>query len=316
MKAARLTVLVVEGPTDAESPLVTLLQGQGYQVRPMADAAAAVQVATGEGANAVCLDLQLPSMDALQVLEMLRSTQVRTHLPVLVLSARDDRERRIAALKLGADDVVFKPFDPEDLLARLRRSLEVGARFNAIAREVAALHELAQTDALTEIHNRRFFEQRLKEEFRRAQRYDDALALMLLDVDEFKSVNDTFGHPEGDHVLKEVAAAIGRSVRDTDLTARYGGEEFAVILPKTALAGALTVGDRVWREIAKVRAGPAKQRRVTASLGISAFPSRSVVSSEHLLRAADEALYRAKHEGRNKICLFQAPAAGTQLRAN
>jgi diguanylate cyclase (GGDEF)-like protein len=107
----------------------------------------------------------------------------------------------------------------------------------------------------------------------------------------------------GDGVLREVAAALLRSVRDTDLVARYGGEEFAVLLPRTHLAGALTVAERIHREVAALRLGPERALRVTASLGVSGFPHRSVLSAEQLVLTADEALYRAKNEGRNKICL-------------
>ena len=148
--------------------------------------------------------------------------------------------------------------------------------------------------------------QRLRDEFRRAQRYDDPLALILVDLDHFKNVNDNFGHPVGDEVLKATANAVQAAVRETDFVARYVGEEFAVLLPKTHLAGALTVAERIVAEMGKIRAGPAGLR-VTASFGVSGFPGRSVNTSEQLVRTADEALYRAKREGRNKISLFQAP---------
>ena len=161
------------------------------------------------------------------------------------------------------------------------------------------------TDGLTQIANHRAFQDRLREEFRRAQRYDDPLALILIDLDHFKKVNDNFGHQAGDEVLVAMASCLKLAVRETDFVARYGGEEFAVVLPKTHLAGALTVAERVAADMQKIKAGPSGLK-ITASFGVSGFPGRSVNTGEQLVRTADEALYRAKREGRNKISLFQA----------
>ena len=162
------------------------------------------------------------------------------------------------------------------------------------------------TDGLTQVANHRHFQDRLREEFRRAQRYDDPLALILVDLDHFKNVNDNFGHQVGDEVLAAMAACVKAAVRETDFVARYGGEEFAVLLPKTHLAGALTVAERIAADMVGIKAGP-NGLKVTASFGVSGFPGRSVNTSEQLVKTADEALYRAKREGRNKISLFQAP---------
>jgi diguanylate cyclase (GGDEF)-like protein len=182
------------------------------------------------------------------------------------------------------------------------------------------LEEQSITDGLTGLKNRRFFDERLHEEFRRAQRYGDHLSLIMLDLDHFKQVNDRYGHPGGDAVLREAAALIRASIRDPDICARYGGEEFAVILPRTHLSGALAVAERVWRELASkeyaippsgaavASAGGAAPIRVTASVGIAFYPSKDITSSELLLRYADQALYEAKKAGRNTICLYQATA--------
>jgi diguanylate cyclase (GGDEF)-like protein len=161
------------------------------------------------------------------------------------------------------------------------------------------------TDGLTQVANHRAFQERLKEEFRRAQRYDDPLTLILVDVDHFKRVNDQHGHQVGDEVLKRLADALRLAVRETDFVARYGGEEFAALLPKTHLAGALTVAERISLDLKQMRTGQAGVR-VTASFGVSSFPGRSVNTAEQLLRTADEALYRSKREGRDKISLYQA----------
>jgi diguanylate cyclase (GGDEF)-like protein len=181
-------------------------------------------------------------------------------------------------------------------------------RFSDLETEVTRLHELSVTDGLTQVANHRFFQERLSEEFRRAQRYDDPLALILADLDHFKLVNDQYGHPAGDQVLRTLADLFKASVRETDFVARYGGEEFAVLLPKTHLGGALSVAERVAAELRRRSIGPAEVR-VTASFGVSSFPGRGVSSPEQLLKTADEALYRSKSDGRNRISLYQAVQA-------
>jgi diguanylate cyclase (GGDEF)-like protein len=177
------------------------------------------------------------------------------------------------------------------------------------------LEEQSVTDALTGLKNRRFFDERLREEFGRAQRYGDHLSLIMLDLDHFKDVNDRHGHPAGDVVLREAGALIRGTIRDPDICARYGGEEFAVILPKTHMNGALVVADRIRRALGKktyalpaaAPGGPATVQ-ITASVGVSFYPAKDITSSDLLLRFADEALYEAKRAGRDAICLYQGRA--------
>jgi diguanylate cyclase (GGDEF)-like protein len=185
----------------------------------------------------------------------------------------------------------------------MQRSFSEHQVLSTLASQVSELQKLSVLDGLTLLHNHRYFQERLREEFRVAQRYDDALALILVDLDRFKDINERHGQPAGDDVLRKVARVLQQSVRETDLVARYGGEEFAVLLPRTPLTGAITVAERIWRELALLRVGPDGHLQVTASLGISGFPLRTVLSAEQLVLTADEALYRAKREGRNRICL-------------
>ncbi len=256
-----------------------------------------------EEVDLVVLCLGAVPEDALGLLRRLNLADSLARLPpVLVLAPAADRASRLTALRLGAE-VLPVPWEEDELEARVYRCLRQQQRVDVLEERVAELQKLSTTDGLTQIHNHRHFQERLREEFRRAQRYDDALSLILLDLDHFKAINDRFGHMTGDAVLREVAGALQRSVRETDLVARYGGEEFAVLLPRTHLAGALTVAERIARELSGLKLGPEGALRVTASLGISGFPHRSVLTAEQLVVTADEALYRAKQEGRNKICL-------------
>jgi two-component system, cell cycle response regulator len=303
MGEVRLIVLMVDPAVTGAADLRALLEREGVKVAVCSEVAEAVRFAAGPGTSAVIAPLGSEGIDALGLIDALKAGGERPWVPLLGLDQKGDPALRLSALQLGADDVVSRECGPDELLARVRRLLALKEHIDALVRRSENLHQLSITDGLTGAFNHRFFHERLKEEFRRAQRYDDPLALLVLDVDHFKAVNDAHGHPVGDEVLREVAEAIRKAVRDTDLLARCGGEEFAVLLPRTPLAGALTVAERVWRAVGALRVGPQAQERITASVGVSGFPSRSVLTSEQLVGTADEALYRAKREGRNKICL-------------
>ncbi|HLL56111.1 MAG TPA: diguanylate cyclase [Myxococcaceae bacterium] len=302
----RFTILVVDDSPSMLAALKALIEREGHQVLTCQDGLEGLAVACAQNIDLVVLDMMLPGIDGLQVLQKLRQVESRRCVPVIVLSGSDDRDKRLSAFRVGADDFVRKhPWDAEELSARISRCLFSKRRIDDLIEETIKLHKLSVTDGLTQIYNHRFFQERLRDEFRRAQRYDDPLGLVILDLDHFKSINDKHGHPVGDQVLQDTAALLRRNIRETDVLCRYGGEEFAIILPKTHLAGSLTVAERIWRDFAQLKTGPEGGLRITASLGVAGFPSRTVVSSDQLLRCADEALYRAKREGRNKICLYQ-----------
>ncbi len=302
----RRLILLVDDLPGRQADLAGTLEQEGFSVRLVAagpeaqrriDEAHLVLLVLGPAGG--------PSRALLQHL-MAQDDEGRGP-PVIALVPADERSAVLAVLRLGAE-VVRTPVDPEELMARMARCIQERQRLNALITRVASLERLSITDGLTQVHNHRYFQDRLREEFRRAQRYDDPLSLILLDLDHFKAFNDEHGHQVGDIVLCDVAAALQRSVRETDLLARYGGEEFAILLPRTPLAGALTVAERVWRELGTLLTGPQKTLRVTASLGVSAFPHHAVNSADQLVRSADQALYRAKSEGRNRICVHSSPS--------
>jgi two-component system, cell cycle response regulator len=248
----------------------------------------------------LCLE---PSSDELTLLRRLMDVEGPGRgAPVLVVAPTEARELRLAALRLGVE-VVAEPWDDEELRARMQRAFSAHQVVVALGSQVSELQKLSVLDGLTLLHNHRYFQERLREEFRVAQRYDDALSLILVDLDHFKEINDRFGHPVGDDVLRKVARTLQQCVRETDIVARYGGEEFAVLLPRTPLTGAITVAERIWKDLGEQPVGSDGTLRVTASLGLSGFPHRTVLSADQLVLTADEALYRAKREGRNRVCL-------------
>ncbi|HVE85297.1 MAG TPA: diguanylate cyclase, partial [Myxococcales bacterium] len=207
--------------------LESLARSEGADVRCVSDGAEGLKIACNHEVDLVLAAAGLPGLDGLRVLRMLRALDHRRYVPVMIVLPADNKAQRLEALRLGADDVIAPPFDDAELRARIARTLLVKQRFDEVLEESARLQQLSVTDGLTDVYNHRYFQDRLREEFRRAQRYDDPLALILLDLDHFKNVNDHHGHQVGDQVLHEVAGAIKKGTRETDILARYGGEEFA-----------------------------------------------------------------------------------------
>jgi diguanylate cyclase (GGDEF)-like protein len=184
----------------------------------------------------------------------------------------------------------------------------------AVALENSRLYELATIDGLTRLLVRRHFDLRLREEWSRAQRYQGAFSLGIFDLDNFKDLNDTFGHQAGDQVLRAAAATVRKNMRSADLAGRYGGEEFAFLLPRTALAEAATVAERIRADVAALVVDAAGTKLSThASIGVAAFPESGVTSAEELIARADEALYQAKRAGKNRVVVAQPVGAGGKV---
>jgi two-component system, cell cycle response regulator len=308
-------ILVVDDSRTQLDWLVQVLEREGYAVVTAGGGKEAIRKVMTDPPDLVLLDMILPDMDGLEVLRIVKKLPDDQFIPVIVLSVKSDLDTKVTGLRIGADDFLAKPFAEAEILARCAAMLRIKNLQGKLRDAQRRLEEQSITDALTGLKNRRFFDERLHEEFRRAQRYGDYLSLIMIDLDHFKAVNDKYGHPAGDTVLRDAAGLIRTSIRDPDICSRYGGEEFAVILPKTHMSGALTVAERVWRELgAKEYPMPAAQGgapatvRVTASIGVAFYPSKDISSGEFLLRFADQALYQAKRAGRNTICLYQAQA--------
>ncbi len=312
MAEVRPKILVVDDSRTQLEWLVAVLQREGFDVRSAATGKEAILKVRTDAPDLVLLDMILPDMDGLEVLRLIKTRPDDQFIPVIILSVKSDLDSKVTGLRIGADDFLAKPFAEAEILARCAAMLRIKSLQDQLRSTQRKLEEQSITDGLTGLKNRRLFDERLDEEFRRAQRYSDPVSLIMIDLDHFKQVNDRYGHQTGDTVLRESAALVRQSIRDTDIGARYGGEEFAVILPKTHLSGALAVAERIWRDLGRkvYRTEPQASRhqelRVTASIGLAFYPSKDITSSESLVRYADEALYQAKRSGRNTICLYQA----------
>ena len=254
----------------------------------------------------VLCDLVMPGVDGLKFLALLRAREELRDIPVILVTGKTDVETKIRGLELGASDYITKPFDGGELLARMKVQLKIKALQDELRRSNELLQELSSTDALTQLFNRRHFMAALGNEFERTDRYGSPLSLVMLDIDHFKRLNDTFGHQVGDEALRGLGALILDAVRSTDIAARYGGEEFCVLLPETGLEGAAEFARRLRSAVEdKTLLVDGHEVRMTASLGISACPHPAVESGDDLIRLADDAMYRAKRAGRNRVIVSE-----------
>lgn len=254
----------------------------------------------------VLLGLEAPEQKGVDLLRALKAGAGESFLPVVMVASTGDRTARLTALRLGADDVVLRPWDDEELVVRLQAMLRIKAQQDRIAARSCELERLSVTDELTGLFNRRHFRERMREEFLRAERYGQPLSLLILDLDHFKAINDRFGHLAGDEVLRQASRLLPDCVRDSDVVSRFGGEEFTILLPQTGLSGSLTAAERILSAVRSHRFAVGDGfERLTASIGVSSYPNRDVARAEDLLRTADQALYRAKRTGRDKISLHQ-----------
>jgi two-component system cell cycle response regulator len=300
-------ILVAEDDAVTREYLSSLLEGHGMQVITADDGHQAVAKARDGALDLVLLDMMMPGLDGLDCCRLIKSMTQDGFLPVVLLTAKADGDSRVAGLRIGADDYVCKPFDERELLARLHNLLRLKRMHDQINEAKERLSTLAIQDELTGLYNYRYLHTRMNEEFKRAERYREPLSCVMIDVDYFKRVNDRHGHDAGDDALREVSVRLLKAVREVDVVARYGGEEFLLVLPSTNFSGALSVAERVWRAVGSesfnLRGGITE--RVTVSVGVAVYPSRDIKSKDQLLKAADRALYQAKHEGRDRICVFQ-----------
>lgn len=299
-------VLVVDDDRGNTERMRTLLTEDGHEVDMAHDGVEALERIKSVPPDLVVLDVMMPKMNGLELCRIIKSTLSDRFLPVILVTIKDDIDSKVQGLKIGADDYLGKPYNPTELKARVQSLVRIKQLQDRIDGKRKELEELSYTDGLTGLYNHRFMQQRLAEEFRRAQRFNDPLTCLMIDIDHFKQVNDSHGHPFGDFVLKQVAILVKENLRDIDLVTRYGGDEFLVILPKTHFTGALQVAERLWRCIGTHKfVLDGIEHSTTLSIGLSFYPNRDVSAPEHLIAHADEALYKAKRDGRNRICLYQ-----------
>jgi len=252
--------------------------------------------------DVILCDLEMPRIDGFKFLSMLKARPELQNIPVIILTGLNDRERKIKGLELGANDYITKPFDNEEMVARVKVHLKLKKLQDELKRSNELLLELSNTDHLTGLFNRRYMMEALDKEVQRSIRKGNPLSLIMLDIDHFKRVNDEFGHLQGDAVLQMVALHLQKELRSYDCAARYGGEEFVAILPDSSLDEAVLAADRIRIAIEDTHfSGPPAKLHLTASLGVACYSHECNLTVDGFIKQADDALYRAKAKGRNRV---------------
>jgi diguanylate cyclase (GGDEF)-like protein len=248
------------------------------------------------------LDRRLPDMDGVELCHQLKSDPELRNRYIIMLTGEDDQADKVQGLDLGADDYITKPFQYPELMARIRAAKRIVDLQKELLESNRRLERLSITDGLTKLYNHRHLQDELARAFEESQRYQRPLSFVIVDLDFFKKVNDTYGHAVGDDVLKAISNIFQSSIRTTDLAARYGGEEFALMLPETVLEDAINFAEKIRSIIEstaiETQAGPIS---ATVSIGVATVPHARIRSAKELIVAADKALYRAKKNGRNQV---------------
>ena len=301
-----MKVLVAEDENISRRELEKYLKDMDYEVISCKDGLEAWDVIQSENApNLLVLDWMMPGIDGVEMCRKVRKLAREPYTFILLLTSKGEQEDIIEGMEAGADDYITKPFHQNELRVRL----EAGKRIVKLNKEILDmrndLKRRAIYDELTGLYNRYYMVEILEKEFSRVQRYKTELSCLLLDLDYFKEVNDTFGHPFGDMVLREFSICLKQEARETDIPFRYGGEEFMLLLPNTDIVGAQNVAEKIRSacETKKYDDGN-NSTSVTVSIGIASVKQHQLINSKEFMAFADKALYRAKAEGRNRVEVY------------
>jgi len=293
-----LCILVIEDHPDQRDLLSIVLKREGYRVITAANGIEALEKLRGEQVHIALSDIMMPKMDGFELIKTIRTDPDLKNLYLILITARIQEGDRVRGLDLGADDYITKPFSFSELLARIR----VGSR---VIQYQQHLEYQTQTDSLTGLYNRRAFEKKMTDEFERANRYGHPLSLLILDIDNFKIINDTYGHHGGDAALVKISETLRTTTRQSDFPSRFGGEEFVLLLPETDHESALLAGEKILGEIrSSVFSANNGYFSLTVSIGISSTSIHTYSDANQMIEDADRALYTAKHKGKDRVEVF------------
>ena len=306
-------ILIVDDDADIKDSIHEFIERSGYNSLTASSAEEALGLLKSNRVNVVITDIMLPGLDGLYLTDLIKQNH---DVDVIVMTGYSDKYSYEEAINKGASDLIFKPFRFEELLLRIKKVLKNRQVLKDRTRVLNELKTLAITDGLTKLYNLRHFYNQLEVEIGRCNRYDHSLALLLLDIDNFKMYNDSYGHLEGDKVLVGLGQIIKSCLRAMDSAYRYGGEEFTVILPETKGKEAKNVANRIRTavEIEKFYLEPEKIATITISIGLTEYCKKEQLST--LIKRADQAMYNSKTKGRNTISsLFVEPASNQDNNA-
>jgi diguanylate cyclase (GGDEF)-like protein len=299
MEIKKNTILIVDDE-NTNLKILTYILGNEYTIYTATNGANAVEKAKELNPDLILLDILMPDMDGYEVLSIIKKTEGISKIPIIFISGLDSEKDEEKGLSMDAADYITKPFSAPIVKLRVRNQIQIVNQLNTI-------EHLSMLDQLTGIPNRRSFDHRLNVEWKQAIREQTTLSLLIMDLDKFKNLNDTYGHQQGDVVLKTVANIFNNCLRrPCDFTARWGGEEFVVLLPNTPLEGAMDVAEQIRSTVEKekIEFEDGTIVHITISIGVTTINPEHKSSINNFISKADKALYMAKEAGRNRAAEF------------
>ena len=300
-KNAKKNSLLIVDDENANLKILTHILGSDYTIYTATNGKNAIKKALELFPDMILLDILMPEMDGYQTLSLIKNTEVIKKIPVVFITGLDSEEDEEKGLSLDAADYITKPFSAPIVKLRVRNQIQ-------IVNQLRTIEHLSMIDQLTHLPNRRSFDNRLVVEWKQAIREQTPISLLMMDLDKFKSFNDTYGHQQGDVILKVISKVFIDSLRRPgDFAARWGGEEFTVLLPNTPLEGAIEVAEIIRSNVEKTSieniSEIKNEIKITVSIGVTSITPLKNDSIDAFLTNADEALYIAKKSGRNKTSL-------------
>lgn len=295
-------ILIVDDQARSSARISGALNEAGHEAVVVDDAAAALQKARAGAFDLIIVSLSIRNYDGLRLCSQLRTAEETRTVPLLIIVEDPEDSRLARGLDMGINDYLVRPIESNELFARIRTQLRWHRYEDRLRRNLHLSLQMAVTDGLTGLYNRRYMETHLQIQTARAKQEDRPISLLMIDIDFFKQINDAHGHDAGDKILKQFATGISRNIRGIDLACRFGGEEFVVIMPETDMAIAALVAERIrqYTETFSFDCGTGTPIAMTTSIGVTSLIG-AVDTPEAILKRADEALYRAKNDGRNRV---------------
>ena len=318
MEVKGANVMVIDDDAVQSKRTQEKLKAAGYQVQGFADYKAAVDTAkSGVGLDLILISMSLADMDGLRLATQFKAIETVRHVPIIMMVDEEEQSSMLKGLELGVNDYLLSPIDYNEMFARVKTQIRRKKYQEALKSNYQESVSMAVIDGLTKLYNRHYLDTHLKNLVRQARETNRNLSLVIMDMDHFKQVNDTYGHPVGDEVLVTLAGIIVGSIRSADLAARYGGEEFVILMPETDAARAYEGAERLRKQVESTPfkvTHPVGEIYKTVSIGHATIQPDD--TPEKLLQRADHALYEAKNSGRNKVLpMTKPPYAPSPTRA-
>lgn len=299
-------ILIVDDNTSIRADMIRILKTADplLDIVEAADGIQALKILAECDIDLVITDIVMPHMDGIKLLAAMRQEERLLNTPVIVVTSQAEIEEKLLSFEQGAQDFLTKPYHPAELVARTRVMLRLRAQMRAI-------EQRAIVDSLTGLYNQNYLGSAINRELKRCQRYKLSLSCLMIDVDDFKHINDTHGHLGGDEVLRTLGRLLQTTLRGYDFAVRYGGDEFLVVLAQNHPQGAAFVAERIREMVAHYMFFPrySPPNPVTISIGVASLPGETLNAADRLIEAADQALYQAKAAGKNRVVTTPAPSA-------